>query len=219
MGIRPPLYELYICTVAFSQRAASYSIPRCTRLPNWQHHPILVRIKMACGRRFFFVDAGTVQCVIDLFCGRVLRVFGDTPVVEGGPFAFDDAGNAPRLVGRGPNASTVHLVSDIVPWKLGVYLDDSGDKPVIIELAFRGAIVPRHLVFKQRSSFSLTIDCPGGAPFKAQWFHRVAVDCPDADPTRLTCVMSYFMAYLDWSPSPSGRKSEVRVRDRIFTVL
>ena len=163
ISIRPPLYELYICTVAHSQRAASYSIPRCIRLPHWKHHPTLVRITMACGRRFFFVDAGTVQCVIDLFCGRVLRVFGDTPVVEGGPFAFNDAGDEPRWVGRGPNASTAHLVSDIVPCKLS--LDASGGQLVITELAFRGVAVPRDLVYKKRSSFALTVACPGEARF------------------------------------------------------
>ena len=40
---------------------------------------------MACGDRFLWVDAGTVQYVLDQFRGRVLRVFGDKPEVEGGP--------------------------------------------------------------------------------------------------------------------------------------
>ena len=173
---------------------------------------------MACGGRFSFVDAGTVQYVIDLFCGRVLRVFGGKPVVEGGPFTFDDAGDEPRLVGRGPNACTIHLVSDIMPWNLKIEVGD-GEKLVITELAFRGVQVKRDRVFTERSSFVLTVACPGGAAFKAQWFHRVAVDCPDADPTRLTCAMKYFMAYMDWYPKQSGGKAEVAVRNRISTFL
>ena len=173
---------------------------------------------MACGRRFCFVDAGAVQYVVDLFCGRVLRVFGDTPVVEGGPFTFDDAGDEPRLVGRGPNACTIHLVSDIMPWKLKVEVCH-GEKLVITELAFRGVAVARDRVYTDRSCFALNVACPGGAAFKAQWFHRVAVDCPDADPTRLTCVMKYFMAYMDWFPKQSGGKAEVCVRNRISTSL
>ena len=39
------------------------------------------------------IDAGSLQYVVDQLCGRVLRVFGDKPVVEGGPFTLDDTGD------------------------------------------------------------------------------------------------------------------------------
>ena len=66
------------------------------------------------------IDAGSLQYVVDQLCGRVLRVFGDKPVVEGGPFTLDDTGDEPRLVVRGPVGGAVHLISDIIPWEVKI---------------------------------------------------------------------------------------------------
>ena len=187
-------------------------------MPHCIHHPILVRLTMAGCGRFSFVDAGAVQYVIDQWCGRVLQAFGGKPVLEGGPFTLDDAGGEPRLLGRGPSAGTIHLVSDIVPWKLKVDLGPGGQH-AITELAVRGVEVEPSRVYTQRSCFALNVACPGGPAFKAQWLHRVAADCPDGVPTRLTCTLKYFMAYLDMGSSGSRGKEAVRVRSRILTVL
>ena len=70
---------------------------------------------MAIGDRFLLVDAGSVQYVIDQCRGKVLRVFGENPVVEGGPFTLDATGDDPRLVGRGPDGSPVHHLKRIIP--------------------------------------------------------------------------------------------------------
>ena len=170
-----------------------------------------------CGR-FSFVDAGTVQYVIDQWCGRVLQVFGGKPVLEGGPFTLDDAGGEPRLLGRGPSAGTIHLVSDIVPWKLKVDLGPGGNH-AITGLAIRGVEVDLRRVYTQRECFALDVACPGGPAFQAQWFHRVAADCSDGAPTRLTCTMKHFMAYLDMGSSTRKGHEVVRVHKRILTVL
>ena len=135
---------------------------------------------MASGDRFLLVDAGSVQYVLDQFRGRVLRVFGEKPVVEGGPFTLDATGDEPRLVGRGPDGSPVHHLQHIIPWI--VKIDATGDKLVITELRFRGDTTSGQDVFRKRSSCALTVDCLGGEPLQAQWFHRVAVRCVDAIP-------------------------------------
>ena len=172
---------------------------------------------MASGGRVCLLDAGSLQYVVDQLCGRVLRVFGDKPAVEGGPFTLSDIlSRTPRLVFRGPVGGAVHLVVDIIPWEVTV--DATGDQPLITELRFRGKSVPGSQVFRNKSSFALTINCLGGKPFQAQWYCRLAVEGHGANPTRLTCVLSYFMKYIGRVPRQDGRLQSYAA-ERIATLL
>ena len=171
---------------------------------------------MDSGGRFSLIDAGSLQYVVDQLCGRVLRVFGDKPAVEGGPFTLDDTGDEPRLLFPGPVGGEGDLITDIIPWE--VSFDATGDEPLITELRFRGVACPGTFVFRKISCFALTVDCLGGKPFQAQWFHRLAVECNGASPTRLTCVLKYFMKYIGWTPRSDGR-SQTAAAARIEYLL
>ena len=162
------------------------------------------------------IDAGSLQYVVDQLCGRVLRVFGDKPAVEGGPFTLDDTGDEPRLLFPGPVGGEGDLITDIISWE--VSFDATGDELLIAELRFRGVAISGTLVFRKKSCFALTVDCLGGKPFQAQWFHRLAVECHGANPTRLTCVLAYFMQYIGWVPRQDGRLQSYAA-ERIATLL
>ena len=167
--------------------------------------------------RFSLIDAGSLQYVVDQLCGRVLRVFGDKPAVEGGPFTLEDTGDEPRLVFRGPVGGACDLITDIIPWE--VKIDATGDEPLITELRFRGKTVAGHLVFKTVSSFVLTVACLGGKAFQAQWYQRLAVEDHGNNPTRLTCTLKHFMRYMGWNPRRSHDGEQKGVADRIAVLL
>ena len=59
---------------------------------------------------------------------------------------------------------------------------------------------------------------PWRETFQAQWFHRLAVECHGANPTRLTCVLKYFMKYIGWTPRSDGR-SQTAAAGRIAVLL
>ena len=172
---------------------------------------------MASGGRFTLIDAGSLQYVVDQLCGRVLRVFGDKPVVEGGPFTLDDTGDDPRLLfPMQPDGGGLDLITDVLPWE--VSYEATGDEPLITEFRFRGVACHGKLMFRKKDSFALTVDCLGGKPFQAQWFHRLAVACNGGIPTRLTCVLKYFMKYIGWNIFATGR-AQVRLAPRIEVIL
>ena len=110
----------------------------------------------------------------------------------------------------------MHLITDIIPWE--VKIDATGDEPLMTELRFRGVAFSGRDVFRKKSSFALTVDCLGGKPFQAQWFHRLAVACNGGIPTRLTCVLKYFMKYIGWIPRCDGR-SQTDAAERIAFLL
>ena len=75
---------------------------------------------------------------------------------------MDDTGDEPRLVFRGPVGDAVHLITDIIPWK--VKIDATGDEPLMTELRFRGvAFRDVHLVSVYQASACLGVSgCPVG---------------------------------------------------------
>ena len=173
---------------------------------------------MDSGDRFTLIDAGSLQYVVDQLCGRVLRVFGDKPVVQGGPFTLDNTScTDPRLLFRGPGGGGLDLITDVLPWE--VSYEETDDEPLILEFRFRGVACPGKLVFRKIDSFVLTVDCLGGKPFQAQWYHRLAVECNGGNPTRLTCVLKYFMKYIGWNLRDDYYRGQSRLATRIESIL
>ena len=154
--------------------------------------------EMASGGRFSLICAGSLQYVVDQLCGRILRVFGDKPAVEGGPFTLEKDEDPLRWMLQRKDDDEAYILTDILPWELKV--DATGDEPFISKLLFRGRTVAGHLAFTSVSSFVLTVVCRGGKAFQAQWYQRLAVENHGNTPTRLTCTLKHFMRQMGWSP-------------------
>jgi hypothetical protein len=148
---------------------------------------------MATGDRFVLFDSATVQYVLDLYCGRTVIVFGEKPVVEGGPFDLDNSALRSRLVGRQAAASLVYDVQELLPWS--VLMDESGDEPSLAVLRLPSMSFSGEEVFKKRFSHVLTISCPGGEPFQSEWYARIWSSTEAGHPKRLSCPLQFIMEY------------------------